>query len=340
VPTQYIPQQLICPSAPQQIAYNTGNNAASSASARSLVFIIGSSVPMSVKSYIVQRLHNELPGLFSEVTTAATASTVIANASRSKRALVIPPVVRTCAAIQTAVSGGSLGVIIDGVHMPVGLSATARAEFCAAIQGLPRCTIPKPALLLLTAPAYASGSSTRGSCGSSVDSKLQYALHTAYGVVALAKTAAAQASFTSLSLLTQAPSAAHILALQAVMILTSPLGTVFPVPQANVNQGGVAWSSARRLLLSSSSLCDRMAAVDTDAILPVNIIALNGYVTHTEWPKSVWCGMNDDTALSVMITWVTAITDYATLLQVSFTVCIPYKYITDYKAMTHLFECN
>jgi hypothetical protein len=164
--------------------------------------------------------------------------------------------------------------------------------------------------------------------------------HTAYGVVALAKTAAAQASFTSLSLLTQAPSAAHILALQAVMILTSPLGTVFPVPQANVNQGGVAWSSARRLLLSSSSLCDRMAAVDTDAILPVNIIALNGYVTHTEWPKSVWCGMNDDTALSVMITWVTAITDYATLLQVSFTVCIPYKYITDYKAMTHLFECN
>jgi hypothetical protein len=337
VSIQYVPQHLICPPVPQQTANNTGNNAASGSSVHSIVLIIGSSVPTSVRSYIVQRLHNEFPGLFSEVTTDAKLATVIANTNRSKQTLVVPPVVRTCTAIQTAVSSGSIGVIIDGVNMPVGLSATTRSEFCAAIQGLSRCTIPKPTLLLLTAPAYASSSSTSASYGSSIESRLQNALHKAYNAITSAKTAAAQASFTNLSQLTQAPSAAHMLALQAVMILTSPLGTAFPVPQACVNQGGVAWSSARRLLFSSSSLCDRMAAVDINIILPVNIIALNGYIAHTDWPKSVWCGMNNDTALSVMITWVTAVTEYATLLQVRIVMHTPYKYMTDYNAMTHLF---
>jgi hypothetical protein len=327
VSTQYIPQHLISPPILQQAT----NTIDATTTVRPLVLIVSSSVPTSVRSYIVNRLHNELPGLFSAITTTDTAAastnttldTMIAKPTRSiKQSLMVPPVVRTCISIQTVLSSGTTGVIVDGQNMPiVGLSASARAEFCATIQGLSRCTIPKPSLLLLTAPDYASNSSATASSGNTVESKLQNALHTAHTAVALAKSAAAQAPFVSLSQLTQPPSAAHILALQAVMILTAPLGTVFPVPQVTVNQGGVAWSAARRVLTttmisSSSRLCDRMAAVDIDAILPVNIIALNGYVSHNEWPKTVWCGMHDDIALSVMITWVTAVTEYATLLQV------------------------
>ena len=106
------------------------------------------------------------------------------------------------------------------------------------------------------------------------------------------------------------PSKSHILVLEAVIILLSP-DSEFRHPNKNI--AAISWQLSKQLLTTAQSLQGRINKVDVLSIPSINLLVLETYVKHGDWPKKEFISQKNR-FLQLLCNWIENIVTFGTML--------------------------
>ena len=115
-----------------------------------------------------------------------------------------------------------------------------------------------------------------------------------------------------LSLTEGPPSRAHVIIMEACIVLLSPKNR-FRHPDKNV--ASVSWQASRRLLADFKTLKKELGEVDRENIPDENLVILQEYLAADAWPKLGQLSNTTHPFLSVVHAWVQNIVEYGAMLR-------------------------
>eukprot|EP00520_Triparma_pacifica_P008455 CAMPEP_0118666812 /NCGR_PEP_ID=MMETSP0785-20121206/19428_1 /TAXON_ID=91992 /ORGANISM="Bolidomonas pacifica, Strain CCMP 1866" /LENGTH=2849 /DNA_ID=CAMNT_0006561175 /DNA_START=172 /DNA_END=8724 /DNA_ORIENTATION=+ len=264
---------------------------------RPLLVCVARDIPMVAKQKIIGKVLSNLEGMFVRVSLSENQGIDIA-------------------AFQAALDAGS-SIVAD---VDVGISMSARSTFLNAVAVAKKALIPNPMCLVLTGDLQ-----NRKGNGSEVhlgvaeadlrvmkDGDLKRRLQIASHCERTLCGKELVDDMVDLSLTEGPPSATHVLILEACVVILSPKAR-FRHPDKNV--AGVSWQSSRRTLADYKTLQKEIANVDKSSIPEENLVVLQEYLSHENWPAVGKISNATDPLLSNLHTWITSVVEYAAMLR-------------------------
>ncbi|GMH87214.1 hypothetical protein TL16_g10785 [Triparma laevis f. inornata] len=268
---------------------------------RPLLILIGRDVPMVGKQKLVHKMLTDLEGMFVRVSLSE-------NHGIDVRAF------------QAALDAGS-SVVAD---VDVGVSASARSTFLHAVAVTKKALVPNPmCICILGDNDNRKGNGSEVHLGAAEadlrvmrDGDLKRRLQTANHCERVLKSTDPNSclvdDMVDLSLTEGPPSHTHVIVLEAVIVLLSPKNR-FRHPDKNV--ASVSWQASRRLLAKTETLQKEIGEVDVCSIPDENLVVLQEYLAHENWPRIGEISHATDALLANLHEWATSIVEFAAMLR-------------------------
>jgi len=264
---------------------------------RPLLVCMARDVPMVAKQKVIGKILGDLEGMFVRVSLSENQGVDVA-------------------AFQAALDAGS-SIVVD---VDIGISMSARSTFLNAIAVAKKALIPNPMCIIVTGDLEnRKGNGSEVHLGAAEadlrvmkDGDLKRRLQIASHCESILCGKELVDDMVDLSLTEGPPSATHVLILEACVVILSPKAR-FRHPDKNV--AGVSWQSSRRTLADYQTLQKEISNVDKSSIPEENLVVLQEYLAHENWPAMGKISNATDPLLSNLHTWITSVVEYAAMLR-------------------------
>eukprot|EP01029_Cantina_marsupialis_P006959 TRINITY_DN1766_c0_g1_i2.p1 TRINITY_DN1766_c0_g1~~TRINITY_DN1766_c0_g1_i2.p1 ORF type:complete len:1982 (-),score=316.11 TRINITY_DN1766_c0_g1_i2:313-6258(-) len=288
---------------------------------RPLLIVLARDVAAHPKENIVEGLMNLMPGLFTRINPQPNTNSIDGKLSVANRMTELEDeLLKKRDFNSKALDVEVLQNLLDQnrsliVDLDIGLSASSRQAFLAAFDSCRLALAPSPLCVLVQGNSKNRHGQTDLGLGVSADDircmqdgDLKRHLETMADTVQYICSDSAKLEMKHI-VMSHSPPKWMTLVLESVIILMSP-NRHFSNPHDAV--GFVSWHAARKLLEKPDVFCKRIRLVNVNTIPSCNIAALDGYISHCDWP--VQATMSSHPILSALCSWVLSATKYAKLL--------------------------
>jgi hypothetical protein len=238
--------------------------------ARPVLVCVARDVPVYAKTRMYDLLCAEMSGVFIRATTPRFLGLDIPH-------------------MQAILSAG-YSVVTD---VDAGLTAATRREFISAVAIAKKALVPSPQVVLVLGnnenPGVDVLSGEKRHFGISDDDMkalrdqgLKRRLERAQECLLVLTGGAHKMLIENLSRLEKPPCTPYIIVMEAMAILFTP-GSTFRSPQKNM--AAASWFTVKRCTAPYQQFCDRVRGVNKYAIPPANLLILEEYLAHHQWPR-------------------------------------------------------
>ncbi|GMI41685.1 hypothetical protein TeGR_g13922 [Tetraparma gracilis] len=264
---------------------------------RPLLVCISRDVPMVGKAKLLSQILSDFEGMFVRVSLSENQGVDVR-------------------AFQAALDAGS-SIIVD---VDSGISASTRSTYLHAIAVAKKALVPNPmCIMVLGDNDNRKGNGSEVHLGAAEadlrvmkDGNLKRRLQMASHCLRILKGDTLDNDMIDLSLTEGPPSRAHVIIMEACIVLLSPKNR-FRHPDKNV--ASVSWQASRRLLADFKTLKKELGEVDRENIPDENLVILQEYLAADAWPKLGQLSNTTHPFLSVVHAWVQNIVEYGAMLR-------------------------